>query len=227
MVRDLLCNPTHNSCYCYCCLFCCVLALKFDFATFCTYRFEETNLNAEQLEEDLDDLKTWLRETDNIISSKLRPADEEYLEDLLEKVKDREEEIQLQQNALDAMTSAQMEDDLGPVREQWTRVKAGLPTKRAAVEEALRTIHVFTGDLEALSAWVVSSREILEHKNTASPSPTSLDGNDSIVVDPSVSFHIHCAMYHLFLTCACPFHEEHARSVVRQAEKHQQPDRSV
>lgn len=44
-------------------------------------------MSQEQFKEDLEDLTSWLKETENIINSKLRPADEEYLEDLLEKVK--------------------------------------------------------------------------------------------------------------------------------------------
>ena len=44
-------------------------------------------MSPEQFKEELTDLLSWLNETENIINSKLRPADEEYLEDLLEKVK--------------------------------------------------------------------------------------------------------------------------------------------
>ena len=52
-------------------------------------------MTPEQFKEELTDLLSWLNETENIINSNLRPADEEYLEDLLEKVKVSHSEVKV------------------------------------------------------------------------------------------------------------------------------------
>lgn len=81
-----------------------------------------------------------------------------------------------------------VDDQLVVIHERWSRVQSGLPSKRAATEEALRNISLITADMDALSSWVVSTKVILEQKKGPTGSSTSQDMDDSIVVDPAVSY---------------------------------------
>ena len=86
----------------------------------------------------MDDLFFWIDETENILSSTLT-LDPQFLHDLLEKVKDREDDIASRQQSLDAINAngkkmsgnasmstedkENIERDLGNLNQRWSKVR--------------------------------------------------------------------------------------------------------
>ncbi|KAK2162346.1 hypothetical protein LSH36_100g08015 [Paralvinella palmiformis] len=163
------------------------------------HRLREGDVPSSEFTEQLNDLFAWLNETQNILSSSVHVADEEHLENLLEKVTDREEELSDRNDNLRSVNilgdklvkqssvnvdKKQIEDSLKKLNEHWNHVAASLPEKRKLLEDKLGRCRSFIEHLDTISVWVKSTKELLEKQQGPVGSATSTDEQDSMVVDP-------------------------------------------
>ncbi|XP_067674722.1 dystrophin-like isoform X3 [Haliotis asinina] len=165
-------------------------------------RIDEGSVKTSEFTDDMDELFFWIDETENILSSTIRP-DEEYLEDLLEKVKDREDDIGPRQQSLDAVNrngikmlkteslsnqdSENIQKDLENLNSRWKKVIKDVPDKIHEIESYLRRLRLYKAEICQLQSWMTETKTLLETQSGPISSATSADGNDSVIVDPETT----------------------------------------
>ncbi|XP_041352153.1 dystrophin-like isoform X2 [Gigantopelta aegis] len=169
-------------------------------------RLDNASVNTSDFVEEMDDIFFWIGETESILGSSIRP-DEEYLEELMEKVKDRQDDlvsrqqnlndvvrngIQMQKReSLSAQDRENIQKDLDNLSSRWKKVNSDIPEKVRIIEEYLHQYKAFHSDVDTLQAWVNETRDLLKTQSGPVGSVTSTDGNDSVIVDPQT---IHAAL---------------------------------
>ncbi|XP_012946043.2 dystrophin [Aplysia californica] len=161
-------------------------------------RSKESSVEPQDFTNDMDELFSWIDETENMIGSSLRP-DVHYLEALLEKLKDREDEVATRQASLSSINTrgakllqsptlteedrANVRRDMDSLNEGWTKVTLTVPQKVVQVEEELRKVKTLNEGLDDLQNWVDSTKVVLATQASPVKSLTEVDGNDSVIID--------------------------------------------
>ncbi|KAK7483286.1 hypothetical protein BaRGS_00025453, partial [Batillaria attramentaria] len=165
-------------------------------------RPEEGSVKTSEFTDDMDELFFWIDETENILGSTLK-LDTQYLSELLEKVKDREDEVPSRQQSLNAINanggrmlhqdSMSAEDreniqrDLENLNHRWTKVVSEIPEYVDKVTQRLQQLRALQGEANEVQGWLETTRELLETQVSPPGSLTSPDENDSVVVDPQTT----------------------------------------
>ncbi|XP_064628408.1 dystrophin-like isoform X4 [Lineus longissimus] len=145
------------------------------------------------------DLSYWLDETESVATAALRPADDDFLEDMLEKVKDRQADLTRKLHALQDVNDMgqrllgqrilakadrdKIQREINNVHNRWNAISMSLEEKRHILEEVLHRCHNFLNDLDKLHIWTETTKEFLETQGHVS-SPTSDSSQDAVIVDP-------------------------------------------
>ncbi|XP_059157467.1 dystrophin-like isoform X5 [Physella acuta] len=161
-------------------------------------RSKESSVEPAEFTYEMDDLFSWIDETENIIGSSLRP-DIVYLEALLEKVKDREDEIAPRQANLFSINSSgaalmqspkltdedrsNIQRDIDHLNEGWKKVTSEVPEKIVQIQEEIKRVTGFHEDLDAMQKWIVDTRSVLETQTEPVKSLTDMGQTDSVIVD--------------------------------------------
>ncbi|XP_069136952.1 dystrophin-like isoform X1 [Argopecten irradians] len=143
---------------------------------------------------DMDELFFWIDETENILSTFVI-LEEDALEELLEKMRDREDEISTKQQILDAINrnghsmlkqeSMSVEDkenigkDLENLTTRFAKVSSELPDQIKVMEGRLHKLRTFQLEIDELQTWLESTRQVLELQQK----PSGLDETDAIILD--------------------------------------------
>ncbi|XP_070191463.1 dystrophin-like isoform X2 [Littorina saxatilis] len=174
----------------------------FDRQKYSSSRVEVSSVKTSDFTDEMDELFFWIDETENILGSTLK-LDPVYLTDLLEKVKDREDDIPSRQHSLDAINASgntmafrdsmstedtdNIQRDLNNLNQRWTKVVSDVPQFAEKVTERLKKLRALQGEANEVQAWLETTKELLETQVSPPTSPTSPDENDSIVVDPQTT----------------------------------------
>ncbi|XP_053396069.1 dystrophin-like isoform X7 [Mercenaria mercenaria] len=163
-------------------------------------RLEQASVKTSEFTDDMDEMFFWIDETENIISSALKP-EEQYLEEVLEKMRDREDDIPAKKQTVAAINrsgevlikhdtlSKQDRDnihkDLDNLNARWSKVMNEIPDSIHNVERLLHQLRNLMSAIDELQLWVNGTRDVLEVKHAQSA--TSVDEQDSIIVDPQTT----------------------------------------
>ncbi|XP_077976931.1 dystrophin-like isoform X2 [Glandiceps talaboti] len=164
-------------------------------------RFDQEIVEQEDFQEDLDDLLYWLDECEGMMKKPLPiPAQDESLHELLDNVRDREDELPKRQESLtsanqkgDKLVSqagepsaktVEIQRELHNLNTRWEYVSSTLPKFRHMLEDKLHTVYTFIEELEELGVWMKATMELLETQQGPVGSATSNEEHDSLIVDP-------------------------------------------
>ncbi|XP_076466610.1 dystrophin-like isoform X3 [Babylonia areolata] len=163
---------------------------------------EDGSVKTSEFADDMDELFFWIDETENILGSTLK-MDAQYLTELLEKVRDRQEEVGTRQQSLQAIQASgtrmahsqslstddrsNIQRDLTNLQNRWTKVVADLPRLGERIEERLKQVRHLQGEANEVQTWLETTKELLETQVSPPNSPTSHDDNDSAVIDPQTT----------------------------------------
>ncbi|ESO83438.1 hypothetical protein LOTGIDRAFT_169302 [Lottia gigantea] len=141
-------------------------------------RLEEDSVKSNEFTEEMDELFFWIDETENVLSSTLRP-ESQYLEDLLEKIKDREEEIKSKEESIvtinksakkmlkeECLTTQDKENigkDIENLNSRWGKVRSEIPNSIGAIQTYLKRLKEYKSQTDDLRKWM---NEILERLQT-------------------------------------------------------------
>ncbi|KAK3089530.1 hypothetical protein FSP39_004327 [Pinctada imbricata] len=130
--------------------------------------------------EDMDDLFFWIDETENILSSFVT-MEEEALDDILDKMKDREEEISSKKLVLatlnrngdklqtDTGLSSQDKDnikkDLENLNDRFSKLSAEVPVQIRSLTERLHRLRSFQLEVDEVQSWLSATRTVLESQH--------------------------------------------------------------
>ncbi|KAH9507979.1 hypothetical protein Btru_052499, partial [Bulinus truncatus] len=161
-------------------------------------RTKENSVEPFEFTSEMDELFSWIDETENILSSSLRP-DIPYLEALLEKVKDRADEISQRQTNLMSINSSgatlmqspkltdedrsNVQRDISHLNDGWKKVTKEILEKITAIEEQIKRIKGFYEDLDAMQKWIEDTCVVLETQSEPVKSLTDMGQTDSVIVD--------------------------------------------
>ncbi|CAL1537370.1 unnamed protein product [Lymnaea stagnalis] len=161
-------------------------------------RTKESSVEPSEFTYEMDDLFSWIDETENIIGSSLRP-DIPYLEALLEKIKDREDEIAPRQASLFSVNSSgaalmlspklndedrsNVQRDIDQLNVGWKKVTTEVPERIHQIQEEIKKVKEFHEDLEAMQKWISDTRVVLATQTEPVKSLTEMDQNDSVILD--------------------------------------------
>ncbi|XP_064602546.1 dystrophin-like isoform X2 [Liolophura sinensis] len=164
--------------------------------------FDSESVKTSEFTDDMDELFYWIDETENILSSTVHVrAEEEHIEELLEKVKDREEDILSRQQSLlavtvsgekmiqrDGLSSEDKENiqrDLENLNARWNKVVTEIPQRIKELAERLQKLRSFDEELVEVQNWITATIELLETQAGPAVSATSKEEQDSVIVDPA------------------------------------------
>jgi len=163
-------------------------------------KFEEESLQTAEFAEQMDHLFFWLDDMENLLHRKIGPTDEDGLEEQLERIREKEDELShrqenlhalnmsgqrlMSQSVLSNMDRENIKKDLAIVNERWNRVICSLPDKQKAITDKLLSYKEFSEDTDALKKWVDQTKVILESQQGPVDSATDHEDMDSVVVDP-------------------------------------------
>ncbi|XP_052240299.1 dystrophin-like isoform X2 [Dreissena polymorpha] len=163
-------------------------------------KLEQSSVRTSEFTNDMDELFFWIDETENIMSTQLQ-LDEHFLEDLLEKIRDREDDIAVKKQNVEAVNRSgstlvqqagmstedreNIHKDLDNLNNRWRKVMNEIPDAIHSVEKHLQQLRVFISGLDDLQKWVTGTREVLTARHAQSA--TSVDEQDSIIVDPQTT----------------------------------------
>ncbi|KAJ8315397.1 hypothetical protein KUTeg_007547 [Tegillarca granosa] len=164
-------------------------------------RSDAGSVKTSDFTDDMDDLFFWIDETENIMSSFVT-LDEEGLEELLEKIRDREDDVASRQQVLGAINrngqqmlkrdslspqdKENIQKDLENLNARFSKVINEIPHRIASLESRLHKVRTFQLEVEELQSWLTSTKQLLEAQHRPG-SVTAMDENDSIVVDPQTT----------------------------------------
>ncbi|XP_063403799.1 dystrophin-like isoform X1 [Mytilus trossulus] len=159
-----------------------------------------SSVRTSEFTEDMDELFFWIDETENILSTFVT-LEEDALEELLEKLKDRDDDVEARQQTLNAVLrngQTMLKQDVSPddkdnikkdlenLQSRFYKVAKDIRTNIHLTESRLHKFRTFQLEIDELQSWLSSTKLVLETQNTPG-SATSADGNDSFVVDPQTT----------------------------------------
>ncbi|XP_055889039.1 dystrophin-like isoform X6 [Biomphalaria glabrata] len=161
-------------------------------------RTKESSVEPFEFTNEMDELFSWIDEAENILASSLRP-DIPYLEALLEKVKDRADEIPQRQAHLVSINSSgaalvqspkltdedrnNVHRDIDHLNDGWTKVTTEIPEKIIAIEDQIKRMKGFYEDLDAMNKWIEDTCVVLKTQSEPVKSLTDMGQTDSVIVD--------------------------------------------
>lgn len=142
-------------------------------------RFKEEAMQIEEFLEESADMLQWMDEADTILQTKdPSPADEDALEELIEKIKDVQKEQDSREDSKNSIqqtgerllakpniskpNSETIQTRLDILLTRWDILRADIATRTRGVESKVRRVSEFLGSLEELSSWAATTRELLE-----------------------------------------------------------------
>ncbi|XP_075446382.1 dystrophin isoform X4 [Ascaphus truei] len=144
-------------------------------------RLEDEKKKLYGLQEDLNKFSIWLEDAEDIAATPAKPGNEQQLNDLLEKVEFRVEEIlprkeflkQLNETGGTALGSStiapeekrKIESGLKEANQRWIKVSKDLHDKQKEVEDQLKNFALFELQLNQVTLWVSSVKDQLEFYN--------------------------------------------------------------
>uniref|UniRef100_A0A0B7BP84 Dystrophin n=2 Tax=Arion vulgaris TaxID=1028688 RepID=A0A0B7BP84_9EUPU len=161
-------------------------------------RTKEHSVEPTEFTNEMDDLFSWIDETENIIGSSLRP-NTLYLEALLEKVKDREDEIAPRQASLFNINSSgaklmqspkltekdrnNVHKDVENLNIGWKKVTKEVPERIRLIEEEIKKVRSLNEDVDNMVKWIVDTRAVLEKQKGTAKSVMESDTSTNVVVE--------------------------------------------
>ncbi|XP_061169275.1 dystrophin-like isoform X1 [Saccostrea echinata] len=147
---------------------------------------------------EMDELFLWIDETENVLASYVT-LEEKSLDEALEKIKDKEDEVTGKKKMLQqintkgekllrgtTLTPGDKENihkDLDSLNKRFVKVASDIPLHITRTQQRLHKLQQFQSEVSELQQWLTSTRSLLEAQHAPS-SATSMDQDDSIVVDP-------------------------------------------
>ncbi|CAH2223155.1 dystrophin isoform X1, partial [Pelobates cultripes] len=140
-------------------------------------RLEEEKKNLYGLQEDLNKFSVWLEDAEELVRSPTEPGNELQLNELLEKVKFRVDELQPRKEYLKQLNEAggtaigsstiapeekrKIESGLKEANQRWIKVSKDLHDKQQDIEDHLKNLSLFDLQLNQLTLWVSSVKDQL------------------------------------------------------------------
>ncbi|XP_025099293.1 dystrophin-like isoform X3 [Pomacea canaliculata] len=162
----------------------------------CIKRSEEGSVKTSDFTDDMDELFFWIDETENILTSKLT-LDTQYLADLLEKVKDREDDIAAheenlkvinnngakisQKQSLSEEDQENIQRDLNNLNDRWKKVSGEISQYAAKVKQRLQQLEGLLAEVAEVESWLVTTKELLETQAALLSSASSSEEKNSVV----------------------------------------------
>uniref|UniRef100_A0A8W8JFQ6 Dystrophin n=1 Tax=Magallana gigas TaxID=29159 RepID=A0A8W8JFQ6_MAGGI len=147
---------------------------------------------------EMDELFLWIDETENVLASYVT-LDEKSLDETLEKIKDKEDEVKgkrrmlqeintkgeklLRETTLTPGDKENIHKDLDSLNQRFVKVAGEIPQHISRTEQRLHKLQQFQSEVSQLQQWLTATRALLEAQHCP-VSATSVDQDDSIVVDP-------------------------------------------
>ncbi|XP_071801510.1 dystrophin-like isoform X3 [Asterias amurensis] len=164
-------------------------------------RFEDGGEQLEGYREELEELQSWLDECQGLMEGpQPTPGDDQSLQDLLDKVKERERQLPsrkdignhvnksgqglLMSGTLRESLVSDITVELKDLNEQWQKVSTALPKYCVRMDDRLQNTRAFLEELDELGKWLSATMDLLKTQHGPVGSVTSDDGDDSIIVDP-------------------------------------------
>ncbi|GFN77849.1 dystrophin, partial [Plakobranchus ocellatus] len=138
---------------------------------------KENSVEPSEFTTEMDDLFSWIDEAENILTSSLRP-DLLYLEALLEKIKDREDELSARQANLASVNSGgaallkstsltdedrtNIQRDLDNLNHGWSKLTKDLPQRVSQIEGEIKRIKQLHEEVNTLQQTLVTTRRMQE-----------------------------------------------------------------
>ncbi|XP_022094793.1 dystrophin-like [Acanthaster planci] len=164
-------------------------------------RFQDGGEQLEAYREEYEELQSWLDECQGLMEGPQPiPGDTKSLQDLLDKVKERERQLparrdignHVNKSGQGLLSSGTLSDslvsditmELKEVNAQLQKVSTSLPKYCLQLGERLLNTRSFLEELEELGKWLGATMDLLKTQHGPVGSVTSDDGDDSIIVDP-------------------------------------------
>ncbi|XP_078699235.1 dystrophin-like isoform X12 [Branchiostoma floridae x Branchiostoma belcheri] len=163
-------------------------------------RFEEASMQTEEFQEEIDELLFWLEDTEGILNKQVCPADEDQLEEALEKVKDKENDLGSRQDNVNTINQTgnrimttpgaskalvtNVKKKVDNLNTRWLTVTPEIPQKRRGLQDQLHFCRTFLEELEELLVWMAHTMQLLEQQKGPISSATSSDEGDQVIIDP-------------------------------------------
>ncbi|KAK7166628.1 hypothetical protein R3I93_006395 [Phoxinus phoxinus] len=130
-----------------------------------------------ELNEDMGEFQSWLDAADAVASLPVEAGHKEQLSATLEKVKARVVELPSRKQTLHQINSKgsslpadkvkPLEKHLKVINMRWAKVSTDLPEKQRQIEDLLRDLSLYQGQLSKLSIWASTTKNQLEQSPTA------------------------------------------------------------
>ncbi|XP_038058938.1 dystrophin-like isoform X2 [Patiria miniata] len=164
-------------------------------------RFQDGGEQLEGYREEVEELQSWLDECQGLMEGPQPiPGDDQSVQDLLDKVKERERQLpsrrdignHVNKSGEELLSSGALSDnlvsditmELKEVNAQLQKVSTALPRYCRQLEDRLLSTRSFLEELEELGKWLGATMDLLKTQHGPVGSVTSDDGDDSIIVDP-------------------------------------------
>ncbi|GFS27092.1 dystrophin, partial [Elysia marginata] len=151
---------------------------------------KENSVEPSEFTTEMDDLFSWIDEAENILASSLRP-DLHYLEALLEKIKDREDEVTSRQENLDSVNRGgaallkspsltdedrtNIQRDLDNLNHGWNKLVKELPQRVTQIEAEIKRVGQIHDEVDSLQQALVTTRKLQDVIASADQ-----DGNSNV-----------------------------------------------
>ncbi|XP_052439429.1 dystrophin-like isoform X2 [Carassius gibelio] len=130
-----------------------------------------------ELNEDMGEFQSWLDDAEAVVALPVEAGHKEQLSATLEKVKDRVVELPSRKQNLHQINSRgsslpadkvkPLEKHLKVINMRWAKVSTDLPEKQQQIEDLLRDLSLYQGQLSKLSVWASTTKNQLEQSPTA------------------------------------------------------------
>ncbi|XP_052810329.1 dystrophin-like isoform X2 [Mya arenaria] len=163
-------------------------------------KLEQASVRTSEFTDDMDEMFFWIDETENILATPLQ-LDAAFLEDLLERFRDREDDISVKKQNVAAINNAgralgrqdgmsgedknNIHKDLDNLNQRWAKVMNEIPDNIHNVEKHLHELREFQMSIDETQRWVTETRTLLQARHAQSA--TSTDEQDSIIIDPQTT----------------------------------------
>ncbi|KAJ8003692.1 hypothetical protein DPEC_G00150960 [Dallia pectoralis] len=146
-------------------------------------RSAEARSAASELQEDMGELQSWLGEAEEVAALPVTPGDRQQMNVTLEKVTARVLVLPARKKNVDDINMrtkttplpADKHKDIKIINTRWAQVSKDLPEKQRQIEDLLKELSHFQGQLTTLSSWASTTRTSLEEQpETAEPEPKIL-----------------------------------------------------
>ncbi|KAI8520838.1 hypothetical protein Bbelb_005920 [Branchiostoma belcheri] len=159
-------------------------------------------MQTEEFQEEIDELLFWLEDTEGILNKQVCPADEDQLEEALEKVKDKENDLGSRQDNVNTINQtgnrimttpgaskalvSNVKKKVDNLNTRWLTVTPEIPQKRRGLQDQLHFCRTFLEELEELLVWMAHTMQLLEQQKGPISSATSSDEGDQVIIDPKL-----------------------------------------